>query len=232
MFRQTRPYLAIYSHIVLFDVSEDELMRRTRAQYPGALQVGRDLMVIEIQNEVQVRTLHPTSGGCVNEALAVRIILSPSSVTSCCDAAFQNPARADMLARHDAAPRRVVSAADRALHRSGTLPTCFRAVKCAASACRHSNRTALRSEPILLWPRRPWRDTMALFYSQQPAASCYNARSRSEPHAGRRFDARPARSSRSYWRTSRRVRIAVLERLPIPILGVHRAEGEVSFKNL
>jgi ribonuclease Z len=55
VFRQTRPYLAIYSHIVLFDVSEDELMRRTRAQYPGALQVGRDLMVIEIQNEVQVR---------------------------------------------------------------------------------------------------------------------------------------------------------------------------------
>jgi ribonuclease Z len=55
VFRQARPFLAIYSHIVLFDVSEDELLRRTRAQYPGALQVGRDLMVIEIQNEVQVR---------------------------------------------------------------------------------------------------------------------------------------------------------------------------------
>jgi ribonuclease Z len=55
VFRQARPYLAVYSHIELFDVSEDELVRRTRAQYSGALQVGRDLMVIEIQNEVQVR---------------------------------------------------------------------------------------------------------------------------------------------------------------------------------
>jgi ribonuclease Z len=55
VFRQARPYLAVYSRIELFDVSEDELMRRTRDQYPGALQVGHDLMVIEIQNEVQVR---------------------------------------------------------------------------------------------------------------------------------------------------------------------------------
>lgn len=55
VFRQAHPYLAIYSHILLFDVSEDELLRRTHAQYPGAVQVGRDLMVIEIQNELQVR---------------------------------------------------------------------------------------------------------------------------------------------------------------------------------
>jgi ribonuclease Z len=55
VFKQARPYLAIYSHILLFDVSEDELVRRTQAGYPGALQIGRDLMVIEIQNEVQVR---------------------------------------------------------------------------------------------------------------------------------------------------------------------------------
>ena len=55
VFRQARPYLAIYAPILLFDVSEDALMRRTHALYPGAVQVGRDLMVIEIQNELQVR---------------------------------------------------------------------------------------------------------------------------------------------------------------------------------
>ena len=56
VFRSARPYLAVYSHIVLFNVSEEELMRRTRSTYRGALEVGRDLMVIEIQNEVQVRS--------------------------------------------------------------------------------------------------------------------------------------------------------------------------------
>lgn len=55
VFRQARPYLVIYSHILLFDTSEDDVLRRTHAQYPGAVQIGRDLMVIEIQNEVQVR---------------------------------------------------------------------------------------------------------------------------------------------------------------------------------
>jgi ribonuclease Z len=55
VFRQAHPYLAIYAPIVLLDVSEDQLMRRTHALYPGAVQIGRDLMVIEIQNELQVR---------------------------------------------------------------------------------------------------------------------------------------------------------------------------------
>lgn len=55
VFRQARPYLAIYSHIMLLEVSEDDLLRRTHAGYPGAVQVGFDSMVIEIQNEVQVR---------------------------------------------------------------------------------------------------------------------------------------------------------------------------------
>ena len=55
VFRQARPYLAIYSHIMLLEVSEDDLLRRTHAGYVGAVQVGFDLMVIEIQNEVQVR---------------------------------------------------------------------------------------------------------------------------------------------------------------------------------
>jgi ribonuclease Z len=55
VFKAAHPYLAIYSHIILLDTNEDELLRRTRATYRGAVEVGRDLMVIEIQNEVQLR---------------------------------------------------------------------------------------------------------------------------------------------------------------------------------
>jgi ribonuclease Z len=56
VFRAARPYLAVYSQILLLDVTTDELMRRTRNAYRGPLEPGRDLMVIEVQNEVQVRS--------------------------------------------------------------------------------------------------------------------------------------------------------------------------------
>jgi ribonuclease Z len=56
VFRSARPYLAVYSHKLLLGVTEDELVRRTRNAYRGALEVGRDLMVIEVQNEVQIRS--------------------------------------------------------------------------------------------------------------------------------------------------------------------------------
>lgn len=56
VFRAARPYLAVYSHKLLLGVSEDELLRRTRNAYRGAVEVGRDLMVIEVQNEVQIRS--------------------------------------------------------------------------------------------------------------------------------------------------------------------------------
>jgi ribonuclease Z len=59
VFRLARPGLAIYSDIMLSGVSEEELVRRTRRGYRGALEVGRDLMVIEIQNEVQIRFVAP-----------------------------------------------------------------------------------------------------------------------------------------------------------------------------
>ena len=61
VFRAAGPYLAVYSHIMLFDVSEEDLMRRTRRSYRGAVEIGRDLMVIEVQNEVQVRS-SPSEG--------------------------------------------------------------------------------------------------------------------------------------------------------------------------
>jgi ribonuclease Z len=56
VFRAARPYLAVYSQILLLDVTPDELIRRTRNAYRGALEAGRGLMVIEVQNEVQVRS--------------------------------------------------------------------------------------------------------------------------------------------------------------------------------
>jgi ribonuclease Z len=56
VFRQARPYLAVYSHIVLLGVKEDDVMQRTHDAYRGAIEMGKDLMVIEIQNEVQVRS--------------------------------------------------------------------------------------------------------------------------------------------------------------------------------
>jgi len=56
VFRQARPYLAVYSHIVLLGVKEDDVMRRTHDAYRGTVEMGKDLMVIEIQNEVQVRS--------------------------------------------------------------------------------------------------------------------------------------------------------------------------------
>jgi ribonuclease Z len=61
VFRAARPYLAVYSQIMLFDMSEEDLMRRTHRSYRGAVAIGRDLMVIEVQNEVQVRS-SPSEG--------------------------------------------------------------------------------------------------------------------------------------------------------------------------
>lgn len=62
IFARVRPRLAVYSHVVLLttdpafpapDVSE--LVPRTRTTYDGPLEVGEDLMVIEIGREVHVR---------------------------------------------------------------------------------------------------------------------------------------------------------------------------------
>ncbi len=55
LFRAARPYLAVYSHVIAHGATEEDLLRRTRRGYRGLVQIGRDLMVIEIQNEVQIR---------------------------------------------------------------------------------------------------------------------------------------------------------------------------------
>jgi ribonuclease Z len=56
LFRASRPYLAVYSHVMVDGATEEELLRRTRRIYRGPVHIGRDLMVIEVQNEVQIRS--------------------------------------------------------------------------------------------------------------------------------------------------------------------------------
>jgi ribonuclease Z len=55
VFKATRPGLAVLSHVILMQTKESDLIRRIRSQYSGTLELGYDLMVIEIQNEIQIR---------------------------------------------------------------------------------------------------------------------------------------------------------------------------------
>lgn len=57
LFRVVRPVLAVYTHVGLDADGEAEMMRRTRRIYAGPLVLGHDLMRIELQMEVQVRSL-------------------------------------------------------------------------------------------------------------------------------------------------------------------------------
>jgi ribonuclease Z len=52
VFAKVRPKLAVYSHIVTFGVSDDELVSRTRKTYSGPLIVGADLMSFNIADVV------------------------------------------------------------------------------------------------------------------------------------------------------------------------------------
>lgn len=66
IFARARPRLAVYSHVVLLTTDPalpapavTELVPRTRTTYDGPLEVGEDLMVIEIGREVHVRRAMP-----------------------------------------------------------------------------------------------------------------------------------------------------------------------------
>jgi ribonuclease Z len=54
IFADASPRLAVFSHIVLSGDSETELIRRTRTAYTGALEVGSDLMTIEVDDVPRV----------------------------------------------------------------------------------------------------------------------------------------------------------------------------------
>src|SRR5713101_3171064 len=55
VFAMTKPRLAVYSHIVQPDASEQDLIPPTRKAYSGPVEVGEDLMVILVGEKVEVR---------------------------------------------------------------------------------------------------------------------------------------------------------------------------------
>lgn len=54
IFQRVRPKLAVYSHIILVDVSVEDLVKRTRVTYSGPLVVGEDLMRFVVGEDVAV----------------------------------------------------------------------------------------------------------------------------------------------------------------------------------
>jgi ribonuclease Z len=55
VFSKVRPKLAVYSHILTFGVSDDELVSRTRKTYTGPLVVGTDLLSFDVADVVTIR---------------------------------------------------------------------------------------------------------------------------------------------------------------------------------
>ena len=55
VFSRARPRLAVYSHIVLPSATEQDLIPPTRKTYSGPLELGEDLMVIEVGDKIEVR---------------------------------------------------------------------------------------------------------------------------------------------------------------------------------
>ena len=61
LFSKVKPRLAVYSHIVLPSATEQDLLPPTRKTYAGAVELGEDLMVIEVGEKIDVR--RPASSG-------------------------------------------------------------------------------------------------------------------------------------------------------------------------
>lgn len=61
LFRAARPYLAVYMNVIADEQAAEDVARKTRRTYNGTVQFARNMMVIEIQNEVQIRS-GPSSG--------------------------------------------------------------------------------------------------------------------------------------------------------------------------
>ena len=55
VFSRTKPKLAVYSHIVLPTATEQDLIPPTRKTYAGPLELGEDLMVIEVGEKITIR---------------------------------------------------------------------------------------------------------------------------------------------------------------------------------
>jgi ribonuclease Z len=58
VFAAAKPKLAIYSHLILFGASADDVMTATRKVYGGRVEMGSDLTVIEVGDTITVRRLN------------------------------------------------------------------------------------------------------------------------------------------------------------------------------
>ena len=54
-FSKTKPRLAVYSHVIPPSAAESDLIPRTRKTYSGPLELGEDLMVIDVGEKIEVR---------------------------------------------------------------------------------------------------------------------------------------------------------------------------------
>ena len=61
VFAKTNPRLAVYSHIVQADASEQRFAAPPTRRVSGAVEVGEDLTVILVGEKVEVR--RPSAGG-------------------------------------------------------------------------------------------------------------------------------------------------------------------------
>jgi ribonuclease Z len=52
---RVKPRLAVYSHICMPNATEQDLLPATRKTYAGPLQLGEDLMVIDVGETIEVR---------------------------------------------------------------------------------------------------------------------------------------------------------------------------------
>jgi ribonuclease Z len=59
VFARTKPRLAVYSHIVLPIATEQDLILPTRKTYGGPVEVGEDLMVIEVGEKIEIKRPNP-----------------------------------------------------------------------------------------------------------------------------------------------------------------------------
>jgi ribonuclease Z len=55
VFARVKPKLAVYSHICMPTATEEDLLPATRKTYAGPLQIGEDLMVIDVGETIRVR---------------------------------------------------------------------------------------------------------------------------------------------------------------------------------
>lgn len=55
VFSKTKPRLAVFSHIIPPNATESDLITPTRTTYSGPLEIGEDLMVIEVGEKIEVR---------------------------------------------------------------------------------------------------------------------------------------------------------------------------------